>query len=193
MLNFLRSKLSDTVYVQIWENRLKATNVESQECFDEKPLLAIATDDTGQESVSAIGNAAVQCNQPNMRIVNPFSHPRVLFSDFNVGEKMLQHVFSLLHKHSSLLKPAPIVVIHPMEKLEGGLTGIEDRAFRELAYGAGAREVHIHQGEPLSIQNFDISQVSEKETMPIKTNSGIADVIFYGVIIATAVYYAIKN
>ena len=162
MFNYLRSKLSNTIYVQIWENRLKSTNVETQECFDEKPLLAIVTDAAGKESVYAFGNAAAHCNQPNTRIVNPFSHPRVLFSDFNVGEKLLQHIFALLHKRSSFLKPAPTVVIHPMEKTEGGLTVIEIRAFRELGLGAGARDVVVYQGKPLHAQTIDFKKLSEE-------------------------------
>ena len=39
-----------------------------------------------------------------------------------------------------LFSMSPIIVVHPMEKIEGGLTGIEHRAFRELALGAGAPE-----------------------------------------------------
>ena len=34
----------------------------------------------------------------NTIVVNPFSHPRVLFSDFEVGEKLLQHVFDILNE-----------------------------------------------------------------------------------------------
>jgi len=42
--------------------------------------------------------------------------------------------------------PSPITVIHPMEKVEGGLTSIEQRALRELASGAGAHKVFIWVG-----------------------------------------------
>lgn len=37
-----------------------------------------------------------------------------------------------------------------MEKVEGGLSQIEDRIFRELAFGAGALKVVVHTGAELT-------------------------------------------
>ena len=124
--------------------------------------------------------------------MNPFSHPRVLFSDFQVGEKLLQHAFSEVHKKLRI-RPSPIVVIHPMEKTEGGLTMIEKRAFRELAISAGASEVYLYQGQPLSLAGFEISQISEKEDIPQKTHSSSVGIIFYAAIIMAYVFYAVNN
>ena len=71
---------------------------------------------------------------------------------------------SPLHK-GKFLRPSPTVIIHPMEKLEGGLTMIEDRAFRELALSAGAREAVLYLGEPLPTHDFDLEKV---KTLDIK-------------------------
>ena len=46
-----------------------------------------------------------------------------------------------------------------MEKTEGGLTMIEKRAFRELAFGAGAREVVLYQGKQLPPYDFDYDSI----------------------------------
>ena len=48
-------------------------------------------------------------------------------------------------------------MIHQLEKTEGGLTDIEDRVLRELALGAGAREVVIYLGDKIDVttQSFD--------------------------------------
>jgi rod shape-determining protein MreB len=42
------------------------------------------------------------------------------------------------------------VVIHPLEKIEGGLSQVEERLFHELAVGAGASKVVVWAGAPLS-------------------------------------------
>lgn len=51
----------------------------------------------------------------------------------------------------TLLAIRPVVVIHPMEKIEGGLTEIERRAFQELATAAGARETVVHEGTEIPL------------------------------------------
>ena len=42
------------------------------------------------------------------------------------------------------------IVIHPMERIEGGLSQIEERALRELAIGAGASRVAVWVGDALT-------------------------------------------
>ena len=42
------------------------------------------------------------------------------------------------------------VVIHPLQKVDGGLTQVEEQLFRELAIGAGASKVIVWVGAPLS-------------------------------------------
>lgn len=114
----------------------------------------------GQERTRNQADSAVESNAV---IVNPFSHPRTLLKDFIVAEKLLQHAFgTLLGK--KLMAPAPAVVIHPMEKTEGGLTEVERKAFRELAMGAGARAVVVHEGEELYPRSIKFEALLEKET-----------------------------
>jgi len=159
MIRNLINKFGSTVYIQIWENRIKVTDVPTREVYDEAPLVAIETNAKGQKIISAIGNE-VKSIIPNneIEIVNPFSHPRVLLDDFFVAEKLLQHTFHLL-LGKKFISPAPLVVIQPMEKIEGGLTMIERKAFTELALGAGAREVALYQGSELLVSNFDFKKI----------------------------------
>ena len=41
-------------------------------------------------------------------------------------------------------------MVHPLSRVEGGLSEIENRVFRELAPGAGAIVAVIHIGDALS-------------------------------------------
>ena len=103
----------------------------------------------------------------NIEVINPFSHPRALLADFALGEKILQNIFQML-QYKKLVAASPLVVIHPMEKTEGGLTVIEHRALRELAIGAGARDAIIYQGPQLSIHNFDFEQLKALDVDPLE-------------------------
>lgn len=161
MFENLTKKLQPVAYVQIWEKRIKVTNMYSGNIFDQQPLVAFKKTTKGKKLV-AIGNDAALATGSDMKTANPFSHPRVLFADFYLGEVLLTAIFKNLYR-TKLLQPSPTAIIHPMEKTEGGLTMIEDRAFRELAEIAGAREVFMYQGTPLEIHGFDLEKVKAHE------------------------------
>ncbi|MCU7833676.1 MAG: rod shape-determining protein [gamma proteobacterium symbiont of Taylorina sp.] len=151
MLENILKKYSSIFYVQIWEHKIKVTETNSGNTFDEKPLIAFETTSKGQIIASAVGNSAeLKEGTPNTKVINPFSHPRTLISNFSAAEKILQNIFSALPQGKFKLA-LPVAVIHPMEKIDGGLTQIEFRAFKELLLGAGCREAVIYQGAELNI------------------------------------------
>jgi len=75
----------------------------------------------------------------------PFSHPRMLLGDFNVAERALKEALHKMRKPRFWTMP-PKVVLHPRERLEGGLSPIEHRAITELAIAAGAMKVGLFEG-----------------------------------------------
>ncbi|MCW8127350.1 rod shape-determining protein [Microbulbifer halophilus] len=170
------NKLGARLYVQIWEKRIRATDIDSGRIFDESPLLAIEKKGR-RETVVAVGNRASSVPGGDTRVVNPFSHPRSLLRDFAAAEKLLQHTFREL-LGNTLLAPSPLVVLHPMEKTLGGLTDIEIRAFRELGLGAGARESLVYEGEELTRHTFDLQKVRDQSeadgTATAEKGGGIA-------------------
>jgi rod shape-determining protein MreB and related proteins len=163
MLKYIIGKFSATLYIQILEARIKATDIKTGATFDEKLLVAIRTNNKGFKSILAIGIKAIYAeSENNIKIVNPFSHPRTLLSDFEIGERLLRYIFQKLSANT-IFKLSPAVVIHPMEKTEGGLTMIKKRAFKELAIGAGARDAIIYQGQQLSMHNFYFEAVKNAD------------------------------
>jgi rod shape-determining protein MreB len=78
-----------------------------------------------------------------------------------------------------------------MEKTEGGLTIIEKKAFRELALGAGARDVVLKVGAPINLNNFNFETLKKNERdlagINIKTNKSPLEwlfvVVWLGVIV----------
>jgi hypothetical protein len=74
----------------------------------------------------------------------PFSYPRSVISEFTVAEALLKQGVKSV---GGFLPPR--VLMHPMEKVEDGLTQIEERVFLEVAYGSGARKAAVWTGNPL--------------------------------------------
>ena len=160
MIRSFINKFGSTLYVQIWENRIRVVDVETKDVFDEKPLLQVETRKNGAKDVTAFGNKAY------LNPLNPFSHPRALLNDFFIGERLLQEIVKKLVGKKFI---SPAIIIHPMEKTEGGLTMIEIRAFREMALGAGARDVAIYQGKSTleaSAINFE-DMVKQEESLAV--------------------------
>ncbi len=159
IVSMIKRLFSSTVYVQLRENQIKITHVEEKSVYEQRPFIAIDRSKSKKEIVHAIGNSAYDLRlSQDFEVSNPFSHPRVLVSSFVKAEKVLMHGIREVHK-SKFLSPSPVVIMHPMEKLEGGMTDIEVRVLRELALGAGAREVHLHVGNELNINSFSLDQV----------------------------------
>lgn len=151
MIGQVRDWLSTgPLYVRIASDRLTVRDVSSGRVFDDEPVLAVKREAPhrieavgGRQSRRAVGS------QPGLELVNPFDHPRSLLDDFVPAERLLQYAFrDVLGK--GMMQPAPLVVMHPLEKLDGGLTAVERRAFQELALGAGARKVVVVTGAELS-------------------------------------------
>ena len=135
---------SGPYYVQLSRVRLLVKDIASGGVFDDVPFVGYTNDK--QPKIAAVGATA---NMLIDRKLNPFSHPRIIVSDFEVAQDLLVHAF----KHvsgSKFFRSAPIVVMHPVEDFAGGLTDVEKRILLELAMGAGAREAFVWEGDDLS-------------------------------------------
>lgn len=148
-MNLLKSFFNTALYVQISPERLTVRDPKSGQAFSEIPELAIAH--SPKATVVAIGAQARLAATPSVEIINPFNHPRTLVGDFTAGEQLLKAAIRKV-QGNALLALAPRIVLHLMGDPAGGFTQVEARAFREMALGAGAREVDIWQGRPLTDQ-----------------------------------------
>ncbi|MEO8890339.1 MAG: rod shape-determining protein, partial [Coleofasciculaceae cyanobacterium] len=102
-----------------------------------------------QSELLAFGSAAktflVNQNE-EIFLVNGFKHPRSLISDFEAAEIVIKSFLrqALDQKRSIFQSIFPyVIIIHPLDKLEGGLTSVEKRAFAELGYQLGGRGAFI--------------------------------------------------
>ena len=146
------SSFRPILYIRIHPEMLTVRDVKNGKSISEPPLIAIsggikvegsnfqggAKHSGTNPKLVAIGNDAKAMGiQPELRIVNPFAHPRTPLSDFTVAEMLIK---SFIRKLSGgkLSFIAPTMVLHLAVELEGGITQIESRALKELGASAGA-------------------------------------------------------
>jgi rod shape-determining protein MreB and related proteins len=78
-----------------------------------------------------------------------FTSTRLLIGEFRTAEALLKQGLRQVLK-SSFISVRPYVVIQPLEMVEGGLSEVEERIFKEVAIGAGASKAVVWVGPQLS-------------------------------------------
>ena len=136
------------LYIRLSPFRLTVRNVKTGEFISEVPEIAISRGPK-PKVLGAGDEAAPHKSSKSAQVLNPFSHPRSLVSDFTVGQQVLKAFVKKLAK-SHALAAAPRVMFHPQGDPAGGFTQIEIRALHEMALGAGASEVTLWQGQDLT-------------------------------------------
>ena len=79
-----------------------------------------------------------------------FTTKRLLVGDFSAAQDCLSKAMKRLAPKKLFTRKTAVVVMHPMEMYEGGLSEVEERILKELAYGSGATKVVLHNGDTLS-------------------------------------------
>ncbi|MFS2034207.1 rod shape-determining protein [Polaromonas sp. CT11-55] len=136
------------LYIRLSPFRLTVRNVKTGTFVSEVPEIALSRGPK-PKVLGAGDEAALYKSSKSALVLNPFSHPRSLMSDFTAGEQVLKAFVKKLPKGSAFAA-SPRMVFHPQGDPAGGFTQIEIRALHEMALGAGASEVTIWQGQDLT-------------------------------------------
>jgi rod shape-determining protein MreB len=111
----------------------------------EPSVVAVVKDGRGPDKVRAVGKAAKEMlgrTPANIVAIRPMKDG--VIADFEVTEAMLRYFIERVHNRSSNLVRPRIVIAVP-----SGITSVEQRAVRESALSAGAREVFLIE-EPMA-------------------------------------------
>ncbi len=144
---------SEVVYIQLWKERIKVTNLMTDNAYDQASFVHITTLPSGKKKITSIGDSARTSQSPETLSFNPLGHPRSLLSDFQVLEEMLKQILIQIRPPRLSFKRL-VAIIHPMERIEGGLTAIEERGLKEVVSGAGAHDAFTYVGGPISPQQI---------------------------------------
>lgn len=137
------------VYVRVRRTMLQIRDVSNGREISIEPILVVSGEDSVKASRLSSAPPLRTEDSTNVRRLNGFDHPRTIIFDFVVAERTLQLALAELFRERTV-RPAPVLVIHPLERIEGGLTWIEKRALLELGEGSGARKVYIWEGRTLT-------------------------------------------
>jgi rod shape-determining protein MreB len=78
-----------------------------------------------------------------------FSSERLLVGNFTAADELIKLLIKEIAPRGFISLPH-IALVHPLEIIEGGLCQVEDRLFKELALGSGARKAKIYIGAELN-------------------------------------------
>jgi len=111
----------------------------------EPSVVAVVKDGRGPDKVRAVGEEAKEMlgrTPGNIVAIRPMKDG--VIADFEVTEAMLRHFIARVHNRSSVFVRPRIVIAVP-----SGITSVEQRAVKEAALSAGAREVYLIE-EPMA-------------------------------------------
>ena len=142
-------------WLPVWRLDLSPTQIRlrdlrTQAEWSAVPEVAIGATAGGHNQILAAGADARAALAAHLakgagstgEVVNPFSHPRSLFNDFQLTEQLIKFGVRQFHRRS-LFTAAPLIVVSLPPDPEGGYTQIEKRACSDMVEAAGAREVHL--------------------------------------------------
>lgn len=167
ILELIQRLLSDgPIYVRIRRQLLSVRDVRAKRTVEDAPLVAMSN---GQRrGVLAVGaSASVEAAKlaGGFQVMNAFDHPRLIVSDFVIAEAALRYFVRKLVRNR-LFRSSPVVVVHVLETLDGGLTQVEIRALQELALAAGAREAYVWTGRELTDREFETRKFPGDHWLP---------------------------
>ena len=140
-----------TLYIKIQSHCLFVKHIERNRYLEDIPLIALKH--RGKKRIIAeIGSRArLLKNQPDIEVINPFEHKRLIFYDLRLAAHVITHfIYKLKSNPRISCTMAPRIIMHPLKKFEGGITEVEHFLLKQLAQEAGAYKSAVWDGAPLS-------------------------------------------
>jgi rod shape-determining protein MreB and related proteins len=140
-----------SIYIRIKSSLLSVKDVTTGLLYEDVPLIALANPG---KAVLQVGKAAgIYQNRADALVTNGFDAKRSIVGDFEAAEKTLQQFLKRIEPRRAwwqILSSVPIMVIHPLENIESGLTKVEARALEDLCWRARAADAYVWTGRILT-------------------------------------------
>lgn len=148
--SFLSKIFRNTIYIKFSSEHIQLRYVETMKVLNDVPIIAIKKKGN-KKIVAAVGKTSENArskNPANVILHNAFKHPRTFVNDFEIAGATLRYFVCKLVQRKMFV--TPIVIFHPTENIEGGVTQIERRGLIELGRCIGARKSYIWTGRTLT-------------------------------------------
>ncbi len=87
------------------------------------------------------------CKEISLSSESPFTTERLLIGTFTVAKTLITKGIKIIMGKQFF---APTILMHPIEKVDGGLSQVEERVLRDLAISVGAQKVVVWVGHELT-------------------------------------------
>ena len=92
---------------------------------------------------------------------SPFTTERLLIGNFTVAQTLLTKGVKIVMGKKFF---APIFLMHPIEKIDGGLSQVEERVLKDLAIIVGAQKIVLWVGHELTDKDVILKVKQNNET-----------------------------
>jgi len=154
MNDFINNLFKNTLYIKIKSSQISVYHVEKDRTVEDIPLVALSLGRKDKRILVAFGSearSAVSKNNGSVTLHNGFDHPRSCINDFEIAAITLRVLIN--RSVSKLMMILPTIILHPLDKVEGGLTQVEHKALLELGATVG-RKVYVWSGRVLECQEL---------------------------------------
>jgi hypothetical protein len=90
---------------------------------------------------------------------SPFTTERLLIGNFTAAQTLLKKGIKIVMGKKFF---APAIVMHPIDKIDGGLSQVEERVLKDLAIVTGAQTVVLWVGHELTDKDV-LQKVKQKQ------------------------------
>jgi len=163
LFTFIRRLFSSDLIIELSEKKITVREFSSDQMFEFEPVMAIEHIEEPRINariVKAIGEEVHSLSPAGLTVINPFKHTRSFVANYEVAEKMIQYGIQKMQK--SWIRPAPRIVMHQLEKVDGGLTSVESKVLKELALGAGARKAVVYTGIKINCDSESYDSIESR-------------------------------
>lgn len=161
-LTALRGYFSHDLLIEINPDKILIQTVGTTDQFEYRALVALQTLDICRAKVIVCwGDNARTHAASDVEIIAPFDHPRNIIHHMPVAAKLIQAGIKHVH-NNKVLRPSPRIIFNITNKLEGGLSQVEEELLKQLATATEARDYFVHVGAKPDVENHSFKSLREQ-------------------------------
>ena len=152
--NFLKRQ-SDVFYIQVWRERIKVTELNSSEVFDDEPSLAYKSDGDKKTIMSIGVSSSDYEGQTDHSIVRPFYSDGHVVGDADSSAAIINHAIHTITQKLSGKFFSPLLIFHAMEDVNNDGEQSDEALKKMLSRRCGAKNVLIMRSDDyLDLDDF---------------------------------------
>lgn len=144
--NFLKRQ-SDVYYIQVWRERIKVTELNSSEVFDDEPVLAYKSEGDKKTILSIGISSSDYEGEIDHSIVRPFYTDGRVVGDADSAVAIINHAIYTITERLSGKFFSPLLIFHTMEDVDREGSQSDEDLKTMLSRRCGAKNVLIMKSD----------------------------------------------